>query len=132
MHWQRFRPLSKPTLRSKNSQSSAAGAVSPMPIYSLSSPPPPPPTPDHPPLRTCMTSLLRRKDLKSRSNLLLPRHADLPIDLSTELQVLSIVEQDGANDVLVIAHDGLVVVDVGGAVAAVVAVDWFAYAIDCQ
>jgi len=69
-------------------------------------------------------TLLRRKSLESRSNLLLPRHANLPIDLGTGLQVLSIVEQDGANDVLVISQESLVVVDVGGAVATVVAMNW--------
>ena len=58
-------------------------------------------------------------------DLLLPVEAVLAVDLEADGVVLGQVEQGGADDVLV-AHDGLVVVDVRGAVGAVVAVDGFA------
>jgi len=55
-------------------------------------------------------------------NLLLPVHLRLAVDLSVGFPVLASVEEDGADDDFR-AHDGLVVVDMGGAVGAVVAVD---------
>ena len=57
----------------------------------------------------------------------LPPQPILAEDLSGNGPLLAAVEESGADDDLVVAHDGLVVVDVGGAVGAVVAVDWVAY-----
>lgn len=60
-------------------------------------------------------------------NLLLPVHLLLAVDLGTRLEALALVEQDGADDDLVGTHDVLVVVWVGGAGLAEVAVDGVAY-----
>lgn len=55
-----------------------------------------------------------------------PGQLGLPEDLSRWLEILSAVEQDGADNDRVRAHDLLVVVGVGCAVWAVVAVDCLA------
>ena len=55
-------------------------------------------------------------------NLLLPGHLRLAVDLGVGLPVLASIEENGAHDDFG-AHDRLVVVDVGGSVGAVVAVD---------
>jgi hypothetical protein len=67
------------------------------------------------------TTLRRWQSLESGSNLLLPRQSSLSINLSTRLDRLSVIKQDSADDNLV-THHGLVVVNVCGAVGAVVAV----------
>jgi hypothetical protein len=59
-------------------------------------------------------------------NLLLPAHARLAEDLCVRGELVAAVEQDGANDNRVRAHDLLVVVRVCGAVGAEVAVDLLA------
>lgn len=62
------------------------------------------------------------------SNLLLPRKSVLAKDLGGRLEALATLGQEtSAQDDGVIAHNGLVVVDVGGAVGAVVAVDVLAW-----
>lgn len=55
-------------------------------------------------------------------NLRLPAHLRLAKDLSSGLQIFAAIKEHGTHDELV-AHDGLVVVDMGSAVGAVVAVD---------
>lgn len=70
--------------------------------------------------------LRRRRPLKGMRHLGLPGEAILAEDLSRDLEVLGALQQAGADDDLV-AQDGLVVVDVGGAVGAVVAVDVLAW-----
>ena len=55
----------------------------------------------------------------------LPLQPILAEDLGRDLEILAALEQAGTDDDLV-AQDGLVVVDVGGAVGAVVTVDVFA------
>jgi hypothetical protein len=68
--------------------------------------------------------LRRRHGLEASRYLLLPRQARLGIDLRRRLEVLdALVEQTGAQDNVVGAEGLLCVVDVGGAVLAVVAVD---------
>lgn len=57
-------------------------------------------------------------------NLILPRPTILSIDLSRDLEVLAALQEARANDNLIAQH-GLLVVDVGGAVGAVVAIDRF-------
>jgi len=69
--------------------------------------------------------LRRRQRLESLGNLWLPAHLGLAEDLRRRLELLPAVQQHGADDDLV-AHDGLVVVDVRGAVGAVVAIDGLA------
>ena len=58
-------------------------------------------------------------------HLRLPGETVLAEDLGRDLEILGALQQAGADDDLV-AEDGLVVVHVGGAVGAVVAVDGFA------
>lgn len=69
---------------------------------------------------------MRRQRVECLRNLRLPAHLGLPEDLSARLQVLAAIEEDGTDDELV-AHDGLVVVDVARAVGAIVAVYRLAY-----
>ena len=64
-------------------------------------------------------------------NLLLPRQSILAVNLCGRLQILAALEQGGADDDLG-AEDGLVVVGVGGAVGAVVAVDVLACSVVSQ
>ena len=59
------------------------------------------------------------------SDLGLPLQAVLAEDLSLDGELAATVEQTGADDDLV-AENGLVVVQVRGAVGAVIAVDWLA------
>lgn len=66
--------------------------------------------------------LLRRQGLEGRGNLLLPGQLGLAEDLSGRLELFALVQQAGAQNDLVVAQGGLVVVGVGGAVGAVVAV----------
>ena len=68
------------------------------------------------------SALLRRHHLKSCCNLRLPRHLSLAPDLGSRLPLLRAVEEDGSDHELG-AHDSLMVVDVGGAVGAIVAID---------
>lgn len=70
----------------------------------------------------CIADLLGH-DLEGLSNLLFPRHLVLAEDLSRDWQLLATVEQNGAKHNRVRTHGLLVVVDVGGALRAVVAVD---------
>lgn len=65
---------------------------------------------------------LRRRPRESMRQLRLPSQTVFSEDLSAELEVLGALQEGGAHDDFV-AHDGLVVVGVGGAVRAVVAVD---------
>jgi len=88
--------------------------------------PPPSSSTPTPPLFPSRTNLRRRQSLKSLRDLRLPAHLGLAEDLSRRFEVMAAVEEDGAHDDLV-AHDGLVVVDVRGAVGAVVA----AYCFSC-
>ena len=74
------------------------------------------------PLLSTIAHLRRWQCVERLRNLRLPAHLGLAEDLSSRLQVLASVEEDGTDDDL-IAHDGLVVVDMGGAIGAVVAVD---------
>jgi len=59
-------------------------------------------------------------------HLRLPGVTILAEDLRSDLEILGTLQQAGADDDLV-TEDGLVVVHVGGAVGAVVAVDWLAW-----
>lgn len=60
-------------------------------------------------------------------NLFLPAHLGLSVDLSSRLKLLALLtEKDGSGNDSIISHDGLVVVHVGGAARAVVAVYCFA------
>lgn len=68
--------------------------------------------------------LLGRQDGEGLGNLLLPAETILSEDLGCGLEGLAGLGEDTcAEDDGVVTHDGLVVVDVGGAVGAVVAVD---------
>jgi hypothetical protein len=68
------------------------------------------------------TALLHQwESLKCLSYLLLPWQTSLFIDLSTWVDLLSIVEEDDADNNLV-AHDSLVAIHMGCAVGPVVAV----------
>lgn len=70
-----------------------------------------------------MFRLRRWQRLKGVRNLLLPRHLGLAVNLRAGLEVLALAaEEHGARNDGVGAHDLLVVVDVGRAVGAVVAV----------
>lgn len=71
------------------------------------------------------TRLLWRQDGEGVRNLLLPGHLVLAVDLGGGGELLALLNEDGAEDVFV-AHDGLLVVRVGRAGRAVVAVDWLA------
>jgi hypothetical protein len=56
-------------------------------------------------------------------NLFLPTHLSLSVDLSSWLKLLAILtEKDSACNDSIITHDGLVVIDVCGAVGAIVVV----------
>lgn len=72
--------------------------------------------------------LLRRgQNLESMGNLLLPTHLRFPVDLSSWLEFLSVLpEKDGTSNDGVVSHDRLMVVNVGSAARAVVAVYCFA------
>lgn len=59
-------------------------------------------------------------------NLRLPGQPILAVDLGRDLEAFAALQQAGPHDNLV-AQDGLVVVDVGGAVRAIVAVDGVPY-----
>ena len=60
------------------------------------------------------THLLRRQNLEGVGNLLLPREAVLAVDLGSRAKVLATLgEKTCAQDDLVVAESGLVVVDVG-------------------
>lgn len=60
------------------------------------------------------THLLRRQNLEGVGNLLLPREAVLAVNLSSRAKVLAALrEETCAQDDLVVAKSGLVVVDVG-------------------
>lgn len=71
--------------------------------------------------------LLSRRALESMRNLRLPRHAIFAEDLRGDFEIFGAFEQTGADDDLVVTHNGLMVVYVGGAVGAVVAVNGFAF-----
>lgn len=85
----------------------------------------------HPATRAPPTVYLRRRHaLEASGDLLLPWQAHLGVDLRRRLEVLdSLVQQTGAKDDAVGAERLLCVVDVGGAVLAVVAVDTLACSI---
>lgn len=60
-------------------------------------------------------------------NLLLPSHFCLSVDLSSRLKLLSILsQQNSTSNDGVVTHDGLVVIYVGSAAGAIVAVDGLA------
>ena len=69
---------------------------------------------------------LLRRPIKSMRNLLLPPQPILAENLGRDIEDFAALEQTGAYDNFGAEH-GLVVVDVRGAVGAVVAVDWFAF-----
>jgi hypothetical protein len=64
--------------------------------------------------------------IKSLRTLRLPRHLGLPVNLSQRLEVLPAIDQHSPQDDRIGAHDLLVVVGVGSAVGAIVAVDGLA------
>lgn len=69
-----------------------------------------------------MLLLLRRQNFKRRSNLLLPLQLILSINFRTSIKLLQALRQQSrAQDQLVFAKSGLVVVYVGSAVLAIVA-----------
>lgn len=73
---------------------------------------------------TALRYLIGRQDLKGVCDLLLPAQAVLSEDLGGGLEGFAALGQEtGSQDDLVVAEGGLVVVDVGRAVGAVVAVD---------
>ncbi|MCJ1479950.1 hypothetical protein MMC06_000104 [Schaereria dolodes] len=65
----------------------------------------------------------RRQHIKRLGNLRLPGQLILSENLRVNAELLAALEKDGADDIFV-AENGLVVIDVRGAVRAVVAVDW--------
>lgn len=65
--------------------------------------------------------LRRRRPLESLGQLRLPAQPILPEDLRRDLEVVASLQQARADDDLV-AQDGLVVINVRGAVGAVVAI----------
>lgn len=68
--------------------------------------------------------LRRRQSLEGLRNLLLPLQLGLAIDFGADVEILAAFrQQGGTEDDGVWAHDLLMVVDVGGAVWAIVAVD---------
>jgi hypothetical protein len=69
--------------------------------------------------------LRRRHGVESLSDFRLPCQLGLAEDFSRWLELLAAIEQDGAQYDGVWAHDLLVMVDVTGAIGAVVAVDCF-------
>lgn len=73
-----------------------------------------------------MQPLGRRRSLKGVRHLRLPGQTILAEDLRRDLEVLGALQQAGADNDLV-AQDGLMVVHVGGAVGAVVAMDGLAW-----
>ena len=72
------------------------------------------------------SNLTRRRSLERVRDLRLPSQPVLTVDLYSDLEALGALQQAGSHD-NVVAHDGLVVVRVGGAVGAVVAVDRIPY-----
>ena len=66
----------------------------------------------------------RRQSLKCVRNLLLPGQSRLAVNLGSRLEILPLLEQDCA-DYDFVAHDGLMVVNVGRTVWAIVAVYCF-------
>ena len=70
---------------------------------------------------------MRRRSLERIGHLLLPGQTILAEELGRDLEIFAAYQQARANDDLVVAHGRLVMVGVGGAVGAVVAVHRFAF-----